>query len=223
MTGHNYLFANDEDDESSIRYVRVSKIQSNGKPRAPLTITAQIAGQELSLDVHTGTGLSVLPPATYGHLFSEHPLRLAKLVLQAYNGESLRSQGVLRLPVTINGQQAEADLYMVDCEGPALLGRTWLQQYRLNWTKLAAIRNVKSSLQELKHEFAVVFNDEQGLLKGAKAKLQLTSDVTPKFVKARSVPMALKPRLKQRYVAWSLLTSSLRWSGANGQHLWYLF
>ncbi|XP_065176516.1 uncharacterized protein K02A2.6-like [Sycon ciliatum] len=196
MTGHNYLFASDEDDQSSIRYVRVSKIQSSGKPPAPLTITAQIAGQELSMEVDTGAGVSVLPAATYVHLFSKHPLRPAKLVLQAYNGESLRSQGVLRLPVTINGQQAEAELYVVDCEGPALLGRTWLQQFRLNWTELAAIRNVKSSLQELQREFAAVFNDEQGLFKGAKAKLTLKSDATPKFVKARSVPMALKPKVE---------------------------
>ena len=124
MTGHNYFFASYNDDLSCIRYVRVSKIQSSGQPPTPLTITAQIAGQELSMDIHTGTGLSALPAATYGHLFSEHPLRPAKRVLQAYNGESLRSQGVLRLPVTIDGQQAEAELYVVDCEAPALLGRT---------------------------------------------------------------------------------------------------
>ena len=214
MTGHNYLFASDEDDQSSIRYVRVSKIQSSGKPPAPLTITAQVAGQELSMEVDTGAGVSVLPAATYVHLFSEHPLRPAKLVLQAYNGESLRSQGVLRLPVTINGQQAGAELYVVDCAGPALLGRTWLQQFRLNWTELAAIRNVKSSLQELQREFAAVFNDEQGLFKGAKAKLTLKSDATPKFVQARSVPMALKPKVEaeiRRMEAAGILTP-VEWS-----------
>jgi hypothetical protein len=42
-----------------------------------------------------------------------------------------------------------------------------------------------------------VFKDEIGCVKGIKAKLHLKQNAVPKFVKARSVEFALRPKVEQ--------------------------
>ena len=42
-----------------------------------------------------------------------------------------------------------------------------------------------------------IFSAQTGSLKGVQASLKMHTDVTPKFVKPRSVPYALKPAIEK--------------------------
>ena len=180
-----------------IKYVRVAHVAGN--PPAPIFADAKVHGQTLRFEVDTGAGVSILPAALYTRKFADQPLQPCRLRLTTYNGETLHSQGVMCVPVEINGQRADAELYVVDCEGPPLLGRSWLEQFRLDWTAVHAITTVPASqaVQDLKARYQAVFGSDQGRMKGVQARLTLKPDAVPRFMKARSVPLALRPKVEE--------------------------
>ena len=183
--------------DEMIKYVRVAHVA--GTPPAPIFADAKVHGQTLRFEVDTGAGVSILPAALYIRKFADQPLQPCRLCLTTYNGETLHSQGVMCVPVEINGQRADAELYVVDCEGPPLLGRAWLEQFRLDWTAVHAITTVPASqaVQDLKARYQAVFGSDQGRMKGVQARLTLKPDAVPRFMKAQSVPLALRPKVEE--------------------------
>ena len=185
-------------DEEPIHYVNVGHLES--RPPAPYLVTATVNGVDLQMEVDTGAAISILPASWYDAHFASESLRPSTLRLTAYNGQAMPAQGVFTASVTVNGETARADLHVVDTTGPPLLGRAWLNTFRLDWTK---IKNVATSsdhrptaLVEIKSKYADVFSEEQGCLKGVKAKLTLKRYARPKFVKARLVALSLQPRVE---------------------------
>ena len=115
------------------------------------------------------------------------------------NGHMERNRNtdtILTADVDLNGQKSRQILYVVDCQGPALLGRAWLESFQLHWPGLTAVHRVAPTWDALQTKYTSVFNEEQGCFKGATAKLISKSDATPKFVRARQLPMALKPKVE---------------------------
>ena len=81
---------------------------------------------QLQIELDTGSALTILPAS----MFHEHfdlPLQPTSTMLKPYAGDRLRPTGVFRAYVCYNGQEFEADAYVVDSDGPSLVGRDWLQ------------------------------------------------------------------------------------------------
>ena len=93
-------------------------------------------------------------------------------------------------------------LYVVKTQGPALFGRDWLYEIKLDWKRICAISKEKppqitqKKLEKLLDEYSEVFQDEIGTLKSTKVKLTLKEGSKPKFCKARPVPYAMKPNVE---------------------------
>ena len=125
----------------------------------------------------------------------------------------------MSVTATVNGKSAEVDLYVVHTSGPPLLGRAWLMAFPLDWTKIKHLRregcnDVQESVRALKAKDAEVFGDDPGCLRGVQAKLQLQPNAQPKFVRARPLPLALKPKVEteiRRMVESGVLTP-VNWS-----------
>ena len=94
-------------------------------------------------------------------------------------------------------------LYIVPGNGVNLLGRTWLSEIKLDWTSLfnvhkEQVNNVNKSesisgqLEHLVKNYSEIFSDNLGLMKGFKVKINVEPNVSPKFVKARTVHFAMK-------------------------------
>ena len=151
---HQTLF--DSDDEFAIHYVRAPR---DSKPPAPIFVQAQVNDRNLRMELDTGAGVSVLPTSMYQQYFSATPLQSSALRLTTYNNEQLICRGVLPVCVVINGQPADTELYVVDCKGPALFGRSWLELFRLDWTAIKAVHtgDQQAALEELKRKYAAVF------------------------------------------------------------------
>ena len=62
--------------------------------------------------------------------------------------------------------------------GPALFGRNWLKDIKLNW---GTIKKVTYDLDDLLTKHKEVFKDELGTMKDVKAKLYIKPGATPKF------------------------------------------
>lgn len=84
-------------------------------------------------------------------------------------------------------------------EGKPLFGHERLEKLRLNRSeiKLLSRKCSKTCSQEiLKKKFPDVFSNDIRHVKGIKAKLKLKRDSQPKFMKARTVPFAMKEMIE---------------------------
>ena len=94
------------------------------------------------------------------------------------------------------------NLYVVRCQGPALFGREWLKHIKLDWSTLNFVQTTTVSLDTatklklLQERYSDIFQPGLGKLTNIQAKLVLKDGAQPKFVKARQVPYALKPKVE---------------------------
>ncbi|XP_029947498.1 uncharacterized protein K02A2.6-like [Salarias fasciatus] len=97
--------------------------------------------------------------------------------------------------VELNGQKATLPLYVVKGDYPALMGRPWLEVMRLDWKAVNVVSTAPTRLSAVLKRHAAVFNDELGNMKGITVKLQVKPDTKQCFMKARTVPYALRPKV----------------------------
>ena len=69
---------------------------------------------------------------------------------------------------------------MLKGNGPSLLGRDWLDCFKINWDKVLEIKYTPS-LEQVFENHKEAFSEELGLLKGVEVKLALNSEAPPKF------------------------------------------
>lgn len=98
--------------------------------------------------------------------------------------------GSISVKVKCNGSTHILSLLVVKGDGPALLGRDWIQQLKLNWSGVNKV--APDSFEELCDRFPEVFQPSLGKLTGIKAKLHVVSGAVPKFCKPQPVPYALR-------------------------------
>ena len=86
----------------------------------------------------------------------------------------------------------------VEAAMPALLGRNWLTQIKLNWSQIfpsCQVNNVADDVRThayWQNKFPEVFADGLGTVVGTTATLHLKPDATPKFHRPRPVPFAMR-------------------------------
>ena len=167
----------------------------------PIKVTVQASGINLEMEVDTGAASSIISAATYRQLWPKDqapPLRPTEKRLCTYTRVSLEVKGAITVSVHYQGQTAELELVVVAGAGPSLLGQDWLWEIRLDWQRLNQIRSTDiKTLQSLLEQHSDVFKDELGLVEAAPAKIHVDTSVQPRFCKPRTVPYALKGKVKQ--------------------------
>ena len=103
-------------------------------------------------------------------------------------------------------------LIVIEGSGPLLFGRNWLAHFKLDWASIFLVSGVSPAslrlpqsagqplmgdvrLNSLLTEFPDVFKDELGCYKGEKVTIEVDPEVTPRFFKARPVPLAYRARV----------------------------
>ena len=157
----------------------------------PITVKVLINGVSVPMEVDTGAAVSVMTSAQQMKLFPLAQLSPSSVVLKTYTTEQLQIRGEMSAKVQYNKQSFNLPLLIVDGEGPALLGRDWLNHIRLDWARLAYASS-SPRLPALLDSFKEVFKDELGTVKGMKVSLTTRSHTKPKFYRPRPVPLALK-------------------------------
>ena len=77
------------------------------------------------------------------------------------------------------------------------MGRDWIKALGVT-LKLGEIHSIEESksLHDVLEKHSTLFEEKLGCLKGTEIKLNVDSNATPKFFKARSVPLALKGKVE---------------------------
>ena len=76
------------------------------------------------------------------------------------------------------------------------MGRDWLDVIRLNWREIYLVK-VENDVSSLIADYKELFAPELGKLKGVEVDLDIDEGASPRFLKARPVPFALRNRLDE--------------------------
>ena len=193
---HNERCSGDDD------YLGINCVK-NKNAQDSIWITPNVNGNEIKMELDTGSAVSIIPVLDYKKYFENEKLESAKITLKTYSGELLIPKGYINVQVKYNGQCESLKLYVVQKGGTALFGREWLKKINLDWknlkwiNKISVSENTSENLDLLLKEYSNVFSDGIGCVAEIKAKLTLKENATSKFVKARHVPFSIKPQVER--------------------------
>ena len=164
------------------------------KSRKPILLNLQVQGKQLSMELDTGAAVSITSLATKQQLFPAEPLLYTDTKLATYTGEQMAVAGKMEVEVRYRGKESSLSLYVVKGGGPSLLGRDWLMVLKIDWhnIKVASLATSQKGVKALLTKYADVFQEGLGQMNTFEASLHLKPGALPKFLKARSVPLAMK-------------------------------
>ena len=170
-----------------------------GKTHHPIVVTLEVNGVQLPMEVDTGAAVSVISSTTRDKFFPKCSLRSTTTVLTTYTGEQMQLAGEMTVEVSYGDQGGHLPLYVVEGDGPSLMGRDWLRQVRLDWKSIgvASMGGSPSKVEALLDKYSEVFKEGLGKMRTFEASLHLQPGSRPKFFKARPVPFALKQAVEQ--------------------------
>ena len=184
-----------EEDDGAYTLFTVRSLASQ-----PLVGKVTINGVAVQMELDTGAAYSVITQTTYQRIAQQksiNSLEPSDLRLRSYSGDNIQVYG--QVPVVARYGQQERELYVqvVAGNGPDLMGRDWLSELKVT-LKVGEVNTVEggNSLQTVLERHSAVFEKGLGCLKGMTAKLNVDNNATPKFYKARTVPLALKEKVE---------------------------
>ena len=162
----------------------------------PLKIQLVINKKDLEMELNTGSAVSLVSQQTFKRLWPKTPLEALDVVLKTYSRERIKTVRKDKVTVRYNTQSWDADLLVVQEDGPSLLGQDWIQLQHLDLQTVHLVQHDK--LKTLLSKYSSVFQEGLGLLKGLKAKIYVEQDARPKYFRAHSVPYSLKVKIENQ-------------------------
>ena len=84
-----------------------------GPREKPLTVTLEIDGVQVPMEINTGAAVSLISEETQKRLFPKGSLHQPEVRLKTYTSESIPVVGVLRVQVKYQAYLGYHDLYVV--------------------------------------------------------------------------------------------------------------
>lgn len=184
--GKGQFFLNNSDD-SEVEFYNISCDGGDG----PYYVSLKVDNESLDFEVDTGSKISAISKITYDKMFSHVNIVEKKLKLKSYTGGIIEPLGYIMVKVKYGLKAELLQLFVIDKGGPPLIGRTWIRQLKL---QIVNLHNMTESeiddVASLRKTYPEVFAEGLGTFK---SRIQLhLADTTPVFVKARSLPLALR-------------------------------
>ncbi|KAK0424201.1 hypothetical protein QR680_008545 [Steinernema hermaphroditum] len=148
----------------------------------------------------TGACVTIITKDLWTEL-GEPTLRPVHGQIVAFGNSQLAFLGVCKANVTWNGESNAVDMHVFDKCDDNLLGRDLIRTFKMNVGELydnpQRICAVKSSdLEKILAKYDDVFKPDIGKCVKAQATLKFKGEPKPKFLKARSVPYAVKAKVE---------------------------
>lgn len=115
------------DEDVTVYYV---KLLASSKP---IEVQVEIENQKITMELDTGAGVSLIPNDMFVKALSPKvDIKPTKVVLKTFTGEKIPVKGKCIVKVKYNGIEKALALFVIAENGPALLGRNWLEHLPLN-------------------------------------------------------------------------------------------
>jgi hypothetical protein len=156
---------NGDECDDTVGAIEIYGHEAVGKTaRDHIWINVNINGRKLAMELDTGSGVSLISQSCYNEMFADIPLHPTTVMFKTYTGQKLQPLGVLEVTVDYNDQRCVLNLYVVRCQGPALLGREWLKHIKLDWKALNFVQpmatvsvDTETKLKQLHERYKDIF------------------------------------------------------------------
>ena len=98
------------------------------------------------MQLDTGASLSLMAETTFREHWLQRSLSSSQVRLCSYSGETIPVLGVVN--VTCKGQSHQMPLIIVRGSGRTLMGRNWLQLFKLDWQEIYLLQNTTVNLTQ---------------------------------------------------------------------------
>ena len=185
-------------DDMTINAVRDT---NDSKSVPPFTRYVTVYGERITLEIDSGSGVTLLNEETYERLKKRHKalaLNKADLKLLTYTGNQITALGQIILPVKFRNCNKTSKAYVVSGHGPNLLGRCWMQELGVSIPQVHAANTsapMPDDIAAILQELSSVFEPGLGKYNGPQVHLDVEVSATPTFCKARQIPFALREKV----------------------------
>ena len=200
-TKHNVNFS----DDAANPNVCYDYVFSIGEDKVqPIQVHVLLDNVKVNMELDTGSACSIISKSMFESLWpidTERPeLHPSSANLRVYGGSPLKIAGEISVTakLTNRAESCQAQIIIVDGDGPCLLGRNLIKKLEL--TNFAQIHKISYSSVHLKQQFPDLFSDGLGCLKERCFPIEVDTTVAPKFCKARTVPYALREKVNQELI-----------------------
>lgn len=160
----------------------------------------------MNFEMDTGSPVSIISLRQKQAYFANSKIFPTNLKLSTYCGTALKVVGLIEVDVKFEHKKQRLQLYVIDADRHALLGRDWIRKLDVDLNKfmITSVDSLNSAtitldpqIQSIIKKYFVVFGESAGKITGASATISLKSDARPVFIRARQVPFAIKPLVER--------------------------
>ncbi|KAL1229142.1 Uncharacterized protein TPS_03010 [Trichinella pseudospiralis] len=151
----------------------------------------------IPMQVDSGASLTIISEHTFKRLCLLHQRHLEPFnsILRDFRGREVDVLGVSSLPVKFSSFTGSLPVVVVKGPRRSLLGRNWFKPLGIRLVGVHSVAPI--SVQDLIDEYAELFSDTLGTVKGPPVVLHTDESIPPIQMNARRVPFALKDRISE--------------------------
>lgn len=141
-----------EDSDSFTNVVRLGRVDTQGvksvRKVPEIMIEVTVNGCSLQMELDTGASVSLISHELYQKLELNTELKHTDIVLNTITGQRLDVIGKCKVQVEYKTQRYNnLILYVVESDGPPLLGRDWLMNIKIDWPSIRSLNVVTNDSQ----------------------------------------------------------------------------
>jgi hypothetical protein len=173
-------------------------VQGRGRV-PPYEVEVHIAGIKVVMQVDTGASFSIINEDTWYKIQFRLPrdiLRPVFFSLRTWTETPVKLLGQVSLPVWYKDIERRMCVMVAKGNGPNLLGRDWLKPFNITMNINMISESANLKVDKIIDEHKEVFKDGLGTYRGKPVSIHIKEGATPKFLKARPVPYAIKNRVE---------------------------
>ena len=146
--------------------------------------------------IDTGCARALLPKRWFRDNI-DSPSKQSNAKSSEFGGGELKFLGTFEANVKCKNQKIVEPVFVIDVDGPPLLGRSAIQA--LNLVNIYAVGDRPSNEREcILQEYTDVFKEELGVFNNYEYDIKVNKEVPPKVQRQRPVPAPLESRLKKK-------------------------
>jgi len=187
---------NNVQDDVTDEY-QLLNITSSGKV-TPWNVTVDIEGVTVSMQLDTGTSLSLMSENTFREFWPQRSLSSSQVRLGSYSGEPILVLGSVNVNVTYKAQSHTVPLVVIKGSGLTLMGHKWLQVFNLDWQEMFLLQNSPvNPVKQILQKHPDVFQEGSDTLSGFKAKIIVDPSAQPKYFKVPTISYFLRDKVEK--------------------------
>lgn len=170
-----------------------------------IKINVTVGNKSHEMELDTGCETSILSEDFWKQLGSPK-LKKSSFVFRTYTKAVFKPLGEFETTLAYNGQRLDHSIPVY--KGTSLFGRDLLKHFKIDWSDVQRQCNsvsapVNTTCESLISEFKDVFTTPTSAdkIKNFKARITLKDDAQPKFLKARSLPYAIREKVDKELQA----------------------